>query len=365
MKSHQHTLHKVSLLAALTLVAITSSAQVTGGNSYGYGLNAQADAGTGASLSLLALPPVSANATVIAGPFPSTAHGSAPAPYNTGLQSTVAANANLVSVAGLNLSSGLASANATVNLVTASGTLNGEADSNVNGSPGSKSAHGFGSVQGLSLNLVDLGIAATTALGVDASVNPPPLIGFAQVGNALFTSDSTVSGVPFGYTRTGSSVIADLSISINGGSAVSLSSLATAAGISYSLSSGALVGVPANSVITLGVTASGGLPGLGGGALSLNAGTQLRLVLNEQILDGDPNTSPRITTTALHLDFDLPGVGLTVPALTSLNVHGGTDVWIAQSQAQLVPEPSSPALAALFAAMVCCHWRRFAGRTRC
>lgn len=332
---------------ALAFIASTARAQVGGGNSYGWGIDTRADAGTGATLSLLALPPLSANATVIAGPFPSTAFGTAPGPYNTGLRSTVLANANLVSVGGLNLVSGLASSSATVNFVTASGTFNGQADSTVDGLPGPRSAHGFGSVQGLSLNMLDLGIAATTTLGANASVNPPPMISFSQVGNALFTSDSTVSGLPFGYSRVGSSVIADLSLSINGGSAISLSSLASAAGISYTLSGGALVGVPANSVITLNVGAGGGLPGLGGGGLTLDAGTQLRLVLNEQILDGDPNLSPRITTTALHLDLLVPNSDLTVSGLTSLDAFGGTDVWLGQSQAQLVPEPSPSALVIL------------------
>jgi len=350
----------------VALATSTLRAQVGGGNSYGYGLDTAIDIGTGATIQLLALPPLSAGATVLAGPFPSTAFGVAPAPYNTGLQSTILANANVVSVAGLNQSLGLASANATVNLVTASGTFNGSANSSVDGLAGSRLAHGFGSVQGLSLNLVDLGIAATTALGANASVNPPPMISFSQVGSALFTSDSTVSGLPFGYTRTGSSVIADLSISINGGSAVSLSSLATAAGISYTLSGGALVGVPANSMITLGVTASGGLPGLGGGLLGLAAGTQLRLILNEQNLFGDPNLSPGINTTALHLDLLLPNADLTVAGLASLDVTGGTDIWLGRSQAQLVPEPSSASLALMLLAILCfnCHLRRFANLSR-
>jgi len=368
MKAHYRPIRQLAVVSTIVLTLASSSlnAQVGGGNSYGYGLNAGVDVGTGASLSLLLLSPLSANATVMAGPFPSTAFGVAPAPYNTGLHSTVLANANVVNVTGLNLVSGLATANATVNLATASGTFNGLADSNVNGSPGSRVAHGFGSVQGLSLNLVDLGIGATTALGINASVNPPPMISFSQVGNALFTSDSTVSGLPFGYTRTGLSVIADLSISINGGSAISLSSLATAAGISYTLSGGALVGVAPNSIITLGVGASGGLPGLGGGLLGLDAGTQLRLILNEQILDGDPNLSPRITTTALHLDLLLPNADLTVAALTSLDVSGGVDIWLGRSQAQLVPEPSPAALGLLFVAGLCFmrHFRRFASLTR-
>jgi hypothetical protein len=319
-------------------------------------LNAQVDAGTGASLSLLALPPISALASLQTGPWPSTANGSAPAPYNTGTISSLLANANIANVTGLSLVSGLASANATVNLLTASGTFNGEADSSVDHLPGSRSAHGFGSIQNLSLNLMDLGIGATTALGANASVHPPPLVSFSQTAGTAFSSDSTVSGVPSGYTRTGSSVIANLGISINGGAAVSLASLATAAGINYTLLGGALIGVPANSVITLGVNANGGLPGLGGG-LSLDASTQLRLVLNEQTLTGDPNNNPGIITTALHLDYDGPDTGVSVPALTALDVHGGVDAYLGVSEAMLVPEPSSKALV-LMCAGVCWMYLR-------
>lgn len=321
-------------------------AQVTNGNSYGYGVAVDTDADATLTLLTLSIP---TSASIAVGPLPATATGSAPVPYNTGLQSV--ATPAVASLAALNLNLVLASATSSVNLATATGVFNGQADSTVDLSVGSKLAHGFGQVQNLSLNILDLGITATDAAGVNISVNPPPLISFTQVGNALLTSDSTVTGVPNLFSPTGTSTIADLSISINGGAATSLSALATAAGISYTLSGGALVGVPINSVITLGVNASGGLPGLGGGLISLDANTQLRLVLNEQILDGgDPNFSPRITTTAIHLELTLPDSDLaTALSVATLDVDADVDVWLAQSQAQLigVPEPSTFALLGL------------------
>src|SRR5262249_14174136 len=147
----------------------------------------------------------------------------------------------------------------------------------------------------------------------------------------------------------------DLNVALVGQATIKLSDLLNDAGFvlgtDYQLAGGVISGVAPNTSISLGVNANGNIPGLGVGlpaGATLDAATGLILTLNEQILAGDPNTSPKITTTALHARLSLPGAGMglgvNVPgdgALASLAETGGLDIYLAQSEAQLVPEAST------------------------
>lgn len=329
---------------ALKSMLMTASATVTQGNSYGFGFKLDVGAGTAATIALPLVPlSVAGTLTADTGRLPPNAFGDAPLAYDTGVQNTVKgfAEGNMASFAGLSLGP-IAPLNTTAsgvaNLVGLSGAFNGRANSDVDGLAGIRTAHGFGSIEGLRLDLSDLSLTYHTDPLTDLTLNPPPLVSFTQGPASLFTSDSTVTGdVAFGLT--GSSVIANLGLSINGGATVTLATLLSNAGIGFGQDLDGNITVFPNTSLTLDATAlsAGLLPGV-----TLGANTLLQLNLNKQVLDVDPNLGPRITTTALeiileNLDMNVI-VGAAAPAAT-LNLTGNADIILGQSQAQLgVPE---------------------------
>jgi hypothetical protein len=227
----------------------------------------------------------------------------------------------------------------------------------------------MGQVQNLNLNLSDLSL---TVVGLPV-LNAASLAHFTQAADTVLQSDSTVTGDANSFSRVGTSQIADLSLSINGGANTSLSALLTANSVAYSLAGGVITGVAPNTSITLGAALQAGLAA----GVSLDAAAQMILTFNEQILDdsGDPNLNPRITTTALHIHLLLPGAGmglavsdaLPVPLLAgTLAATGDINVYLGQSQAQLlaVPEPSTYAAGIALAGAIGGLWIRNVRRNR-
>lgn len=351
----------VSLVLAAVALAVSTQAQVGSGYSYGYGLQLDAAAGTGASLNLLGGLGSTGllNATVDTSRLPSGASGAAPIAYDTGNISLVRAFAsgNLASVAGLSVGPVAGtSASASASLAGVSGTFNGRADSTVDGGLGSRLAHGFGSVQGLRLDLVDLGLNATAPIVGTLGVNPPPLVSFTQAANTILSSDSTVSGIPGSFSRVGTSVIANLNMSINGGANVSLTTLLNNASISYTLDGNGNISVAPNTTLSIGAGALAS--GLIGG-VSLGSNALLELTLNRQVQDGDPVNNPRITTTALEIKLSNIDMSVTAGSVASVNAVAGLDIFLGQSQAQLaVPETGTWAAGVGIAALAFYQWRR-------
>lgn len=362
----------ISMVLVAATLAYSAGAQVGSGNSYGFGLQLNTGAGTGASLDLLGLGGTALiGATVNSSRLPSGASGTAPSAYDTGNVSVLQAFAsgNLASVAGVSLGPIVGtSASAGVNLAGVSGTFNGRANSTVDGGVGGRLAHGYGSVENLRLDLVDLSLTADTLLISPVTVNPPPLLSFTQAANTTLSSDSTVSGVPGSFTRNGASVIADLGISVNGGANISLSSLLSAASISYTVDGQGNISVAPNTTLSLGVGASGAVwPGLGSGLIggvSLGSGALLQLTLNRQVLDGDPQANPRITTTALEIKLSNLDLAVGVAGVASVDTVANLDIFLGQSQAQLaVPETATWMAGVGVAALAFCQWRRLRSKS--
>lgn len=239
----------------------------------------------------------------------------APAAYNTS-SSAIPLNVNLgtsVSVLGIG--------SVSLTAVNATGVFNSTITSNVDGGAGSRTTTAFSQIAG-SGGPFSLTVGDTQAL----ILNPAPLL---QLTASAIQSTTSVSGDFGTLSGSGSSVIADFGLSINGGAVINLTSLLTGAG--YSLGTDFLAN---GTILASNLTVDLNLLGL--------AGTSL--VFNRQVAIGDGISSLQYETTALYLDVNstLPLVGEALDA----DIELGKSI-ASQDAVAAVPEPGSAVLFAL------------------
>lgn len=239
----------------------------------------------------------------------------APAAYNTS-STAVPVNLDLgtsASIGGIGL--------VTVDAVNATGVFNSTITSNVNGGTGSRTTTAFSQIAG-SGGPFSLTVGDTQAL----ILNPAPLL---QLSATAIQSTTSVSGDFGTLSGSGSSVITDFGLRLNGGAVINLTNLLTSAG--YSVGADFLAN---GTIITPNLTVDLSLLGL--------AGTSL--VFNRQVAVGDGISSLEYETTALYLDVNstLPLVGQALDA----NIELGKSI-ASQAAVAPVPEPGSALLFAL------------------
>ncbi|MEW4491054.1 PEP-CTERM sorting domain-containing protein [Thalassoglobus sp. JC818] len=296
--------YRVRLLVAAVVssVAIGSAgvaqAEIIGANSSAYGANV--DLGIGLSLT-----PLDAIVSAGVGPIP-VASGNAPASYNDA-QSLASVNASGgISVFGLGL----------VDLIDFNtGVLDVNAQSNVDGTLGSKTTTASATVNNVSLlNSSLLGIVLQSVVSLDAT---------------QIQSTATVAGDSGALVASGTTTITGTH-GVSGNQA-----LLTVLGVEFLLESSPIANTPV-------LTIDASIPGLIGMQGSID------VILNEQIVTGDMSTEAGISVNALALRFN--DVGVSIGALGAGLLNG--EVIISHSEASMqasaqpVPEPGSMALLA-------------------
>lgn len=280
-----------------SLPAAGAFAENIAAQSEGYGLQVQADV-----LNLVSI-------DVLNGTPGQHASGSAPAVYNVA-SGLVTLDADAGTGIGPVLGTSVA-----LDLLAADGVLSATALSDVDGTPGTRFASGFGQVNGLDLDLVDAGV---TVLG-----NPTISLDLLNADATTINSTSIITGDYGALHASGISVIQDLVLNVNG---LDLDLVALLGANGNIDANGFLVADP-NTVL-----------------LSVGGVAGLNIILNEQIVTGDGVTELTIETNAIHISAS--GIDLGLP-LVSETLEA--DIIIGHSQASMssVPEPGSILLAGL------------------
>ena len=301
------------VVASGLMLATPARALVTSGTSDSYGLRGDVDIVGGLISTSLGA---------------GTYSGSAPAPYSSS-SSGIALNPNIGASVNLGLGIGVVD----VTAVNATGIFNSTISSNVDGGGGSRTTSAFTQITG-SGGPFNLTVGDTQAL----VLNPAALL---TLSATAIESTSTVMGDYGGFTGSGSSVITNFGLSLNGGSTIDLTSLLTGAG--YTLNTDFLAN---GTILTPNLSVDLTALGLAGASL----------VFNRQVSTGDGVTSLDFETTAIYLDVNstLPLLGDTLD----------TQIAIGQSAAgqggiSAVPEPGSALLFALGVVTLLGHRRRF------
>lgn len=208
---------------------------------------------------------------------------------------------------------------ATIDLAALDGVAASNAQSNVDGSRGSKFATATGGV-----NDLELGVANAELLSV---IGAPVQVPFLTIQAGTLQSTSTVSGDFGALTATGESTIQNLAIRL-AGVELNLTALLTEAEADFNLDANGVLSVGANTKL-----------------LSLGGLAGLDLTLNKQVTIGDESTDYELQTTALSFSFD--GVQLGgIPLLTD-TLNGGIELGYSSASLTAVPEPGTMAALAL------------------
>lgn len=286
MNAPSISLH-ISWIAAGLLSGGGLQAAVTAGTSSGIGVDASTQV-----LSVISVTPVQL------GP----SNGSAPATYNTS-QSAVSANSNV-------------NAPLVITALATQGLISTNVQSDADGTAGSKSAAGTTTLTGPSGG----GPFSVTVADVFSVVNDPPAL-LAMSATTIQTT-STVSGDFGALSATGTTILANFSLSINGGTGLTLAGLGLTAGVDFDAGTGEIL-LP-NRVINLSLL-DGSLAGVS-------------LVLNRQVTTVNTSGQRDLEVTAIALDMS----GVTVAGLPGVSV----DLDLAKSTSQLtaVPEPQMASL---------------------
>lgn len=231
-----------------------------------------------------------------------SSNGSAPVTYNTS-QSAVSANSNV-------------NVPAVITALATQGLLSTNVQSNVDGTVGSKTATGSTTLTGPAGG----GPFSVTVADVFSIVNDPPAL-LAMSATTIQTT-STISGDYGALSSTGTTILANFSLSINGGTGLTLAGLGLTAGVDFDAGTGEIL-LP-NRVINLSVL-DGSLAGVS-------------LILNRQVETVNTSGQRDLEVTAVALDIS----GLTVAALPGVSV----DLDLAKSTSELtaVPEPDMASL---------------------
>jgi hypothetical protein len=262
-------------------------AAVTAGTSSAIGVDASTEV-----LSLIAVTPVQIGSS----------SGSAPAVYNTS-QSAVSANSDV-------------SVPAVITALATQGLLATNVQSDVDGTAGSKSASATATLTGPSGG----GPFSVTVADVFSLVNDPPAL-LAMTATTIQTT-STVSGDHGTLAATGTTILANFALSINGGTALTLAGLGLTAGVDFDAGTGEIL-LP-NRVINLSLL-DGSLAGVS-------------LVLNRQVETVNTAGQRDLEVTAIALDMS----GITVNGIEGVSV----DLDLAKSTSELVAAPE-PEIASL------------------
>lgn len=301
-------------VVAVGLVLVTPvSALVTSGTSDSYGLRGDVDIVGGLISTSLG-----------AGTF----SGSAPAPYSSS-SSAIALNPNIGASVNLGLGIGVVD----VTAVNATGIFNSTISSTVDGTAGSRTTSAFTQITG-SGGPFNLTVGDTQAL----ILNPAALL---TLSATAIQSTSTVMGDYGGFTGSGSSVITDFGLSLNGGAVIDLSTLLTGAG--YTLNTDFLAD---GTILTANLSVNLSALGLAGASL----------IFNRQTSTGDGVSSLDFETTAIYLDVNstLPLLGDTLDTQIAIGQSAA-----GQGGVSVVPEPGSAILFALGILTLLGHRQKF------
>jgi len=265
------------------------------------GLQAAVTAGTSSAIGVDASTQVLAVISVTPVQLGSSS-GSAPAIYNTS-QAAVSANANV-------------NAPLVITALATQGLLDTDVQSNVDGAAGSKSATSTTILTGPSGG----GPFSVTVADVFSVINDPPAL-LAMTATTIQTT-STVSGDFGALNATGTTILANFTLSINGGTGFTLAGLGLIAGVDFDAGTGEIL-LP-NRIINLSLL-DGSLAGVS-------------LILNRQVETVNTSGQRDLEVTAVALDIN----SLTVAELPGVSV----DLDLAKSTSQLtaVPEPEMASL---------------------
>jgi hypothetical protein len=281
----------ISLRAPLIIAGLLSTgglqAAVTAGTSSAIGVDASTEV-----LSVIAVTPVQIGSS----------SGSAPAVYNTS-QSAVSANANV-------------SVPVVITALATQGLLATNVQSNVDGTAGSKSASATATLTGPE----EEGPFSVTVADVFSVINDPPAL-LAITATTIQTT-STVSGDTGALISSGTTILANFTLSINGGTGLTLAGLGLTAGVDFDAGTGEIL-LP-NRVINLSLL-DGSLSGVS-------------LILNRQVETVNTADQRDLEVTAIALDLD----GITVAGLPGVSL----DLDLAKSTSELVAAPE-PEIASL------------------
>lgn len=282
-----HISSRMPLIIAGLLSTSGLQAAVTTGTSSAIGVDAVTDV-----LSVIAVTPVQIGAS----------SGSAPAVYNTS-QSAVSADAEV-------------SDPLVITALATQGLLATNVQSDVDGTAGSKSASASATLTGPSGG----GPFSVTVADVFSVVNDPPAL-LAMTATTIQTT-STISGDHGALTATGTTILANFSLSINGGTGLTLAGLGLTAGVDFDAGTGEIL-LP-NRIINLSLL-DGSLAGVS-------------LVLNRQVETVNTFGQRDLEVTAVALDMS----GITVAGVPGVSV----DLDLAKSTSELVAAPE-PEIASL------------------
>jgi hypothetical protein len=281
----------ISLHIPLMVVGLLSAgglqAAVTAGTSSAIGIDASTEV-----LSVLSVTPVQIGSS----------SGSAPAAYNTS-QSAVSADSNVT-------------APAVITALATQGLLSTNVQSDVDGTAGSRFATASATLTGPSGG----GPFTVTVADVFSVINDPPAL-LAMSATTIQTT-STISGDHGTLSATGTTILANFTLSINGGTALTLAGLGLTAGVDFDIGTGEIL-LP-NRVINLSLL-DGSLAGVS-------------LILNRQVETVNTVGQRDLEVTAIALDMS----GITVAGLPGVSL----DLDLAKSTSELVTAPE-PEIASL------------------
>lgn len=291
----------VSAITCASTLSSTAQAEILSAESAAYGVNVNLGIGLSAT-------PLSSIVSAGLGPAP-VASGTAPTAYNNSNDLASASVNGQLSLLGLGL----------VDLISFdTGILDVNAQSNVDGTSGSKTTSASATVNNVSLaNAGVLGLLVQSIVSLDATV---------------IQSSAVVSGNSGALVAAGTSTIAGAH-GVSGNQA-----LLTVLGVEFLLESS-----PAANTSILHIDNSV----LGLGALQ----GSIDVILNEQVVTGDMDTTAGISVNALTLRFNNLGVNLGLLGVGLLNGeliigHSEASMLASAVSAQPVPEPGSMALLA-------------------
>lgn len=241
--------------------------------------------------------------------------GHAPGPYNKSA-SAVSVSADASANIDVNII-GIALTDVELQLAGVDGIANSTATSSVDGSPGHHSTSASGSVNDLVLNI---GKANAGVLMFPDLLN----LDFMKIEANTLKSTASVSGDHGSLSRSGSTIIQDLKISIAGLELDIPAALATMS-ILADVDSMGKITVPENTTL-----------------IDINGIAGLNLTLNEVIRTGDGKSEAGIEVNALHLSFD--GVSLGISGLDVVN--GDVILGHSKAESEAIPEPTGFVLVA-------------------
>jgi hypothetical protein len=277
----------ISLVAAGLLSAGGLQAAVTAGTSSAIGVDASTEV-----LSLISVTPVQIGLS----------SGSAPAAYNTS-QSAISANSDV-------------SVPLVITALATQGLLSTNVQSDVDGTAGSKSAMATSTLTGPSGG----GPFSVTVADVFSVVNDPPAL--LALSATTIQTTSTISGDHGALSAAGTTILANFSLSLNGGTGLTLAGLGLTAGVDFDAGTGEIL-LP-NRVINLSLL-DGSLAGVS-------------LILNRQVETVNTVGQRDLEVTAVALDMS----GITVAGIPGVSV----DLDLAKSTSQLTAAPE-PEIASL------------------